>query len=637
VAPSPVQTMKCVIPEIAFHNRDPVLSLDFQPSIPGQTTVRLATAGSDSHVVIWSVRREEEDKVHLECLSDLTRHQRAVNIVRWSPDGHMLASGDDESVIIVWKMKEGQGEAGNLFDDGAEENKENWVCYKMLRFHLDDVYALSWSPCSQFLLSGSVDNTAIISNVHKNKKESHFSDSRGFIQGVAWNKRHEIVSTLASDRSCRSYNSKTMKLVSKTYKCTLNLNQGRNQNSVKEKNENVLETEDGKRNEKSSGDKDDTNKEKNVRLFHDDTFKGFFRRLNWSEDGEVLVVPSGVIDTDGDSSMTHCTWVFSRVDLSKPALCLPSKDKYTIAARFSPIKYSLRPVKKEVVSKDPSKSDKPEWEQAHSLFALPYRLIYAVATQNAVMFYDTQQASPFGRVSNIHYTGLTDLAWSPCGNILIVSSTDGFCSIVTFSPDELGQQLDPSQVTLDKTVHPTVTTSKPDDATVGPPTNTNLQPQPVSQSEQTSEENSCKGRSMSGPKRLQFVTLSSPKAEKKGKFKKEKSKSSSVGLVLDGAITSMEDGGQGTMEEELGVQPMDIETGSGSAHLSLVLEESQSELELPAPTPAVSQPAQIEVKKRVPLTTLANTIPPKSKPSTPEKKLGRRVNLITLSSPKGKP
>ena len=76
-----------------------------------------------------------------------------------------------------------------------------------------------------------------------------------------------------------------------------------------------------------------------------------------------------------------------------------------------------------------------------SLFALPYRLIYAVATQNAIMFYDTQQvskslnkkqklgvacqyldqATPFGRVSNIHYTGLTDLAWSPCGNILVVS------------------------------------------------------------------------------------------------------------------------------------------------------------------------------------------------------------------------
>ena len=36
-------------------------------------------------------------------------------------------------------------------------------------------------------------------------------------------------------------------------------------------------------NEKSEGKVEPT--EKNVRLFHDDTFKGFFRRLSWSNDG----------------------------------------------------------------------------------------------------------------------------------------------------------------------------------------------------------------------------------------------------------------------------------------------------------------------------------------------------------------
>ena len=48
----------------------------------------------------------------------------------------------------------------------------------MIRSHLDDVYDLAWSPCSQFLLSGSVDNSAIITNVHKNQKVAHFSDSQ---------------------------------------------------------------------------------------------------------------------------------------------------------------------------------------------------------------------------------------------------------------------------------------------------------------------------------------------------------------------------------------------------------------------------------------------------------------------------
>lgn len=47
----------------------------------------------------------EAGTVHLEIAADLTRHQRAVNVVRWSPSGKYLASGDDESAIFVWKMK----------------------------------------------------------------------------------------------------------------------------------------------------------------------------------------------------------------------------------------------------------------------------------------------------------------------------------------------------------------------------------------------------------------------------------------------------------------------------------------------------------------------------------------------------
>ena len=122
----------------------------------------------------------------LECLCDLTRHQKAVNIVRWSPDGKLLASGDDESVIIVWQLKPGDsGCGGGLFDDD-HENKENWVVYKMIRSHLDDVYDLSWSGCGQFLLSGSVDNAAIITNVHKNNKVRGFWKCYTYIIAVAF-------------------------------------------------------------------------------------------------------------------------------------------------------------------------------------------------------------------------------------------------------------------------------------------------------------------------------------------------------------------------------------------------------------------------------------------------------------------
>lgn len=50
--------MKCIIPEISWHNRDPVLSVDFQYSSKVTTDNkdekfwRLATGGADSHVLV---------------------------------------------------------------------------------------------------------------------------------------------------------------------------------------------------------------------------------------------------------------------------------------------------------------------------------------------------------------------------------------------------------------------------------------------------------------------------------------------------------------------------------------------------------------------------------------------------------
>jgi len=682
--------MKCVIPEISYHNRDPVLSVDFQAPQPGQPT-RLATAGSDTHVVIWGVKKEQgEEKVELYCLCDLTRHQRAVNIVRWSPDGQLLASGDDESIIIIWKMKEGKGSGGTLFDDGAENNTENWTVYQMIRSHLDDIYDLAWSPCSNYLLSGSVDNTAIVTQVHKNKKVSLLSDSRGFVQGVAWNPKHNMFSTVGSDRSCRTYNSKAMKLMSKTYKCTLNMEgYGKSKSAAKKKKvdekekkkeeeaaaalkpkDSSVKDDDQVDEEKEGAEKKKKREDQSVRLFHDDTFKGFFRRLCWSNDGELLVVPSGVVETDEEKNFTHCSWVFTRLNLAKPVLCLPTKDKYTIAVKFHPKSFSLRQPSKKLPS---SKADDPEWVKAGSLFALPYRLIYAVATQNAIMFYDTQQATPFGRVSNIHYTGLTDLAWSPCGNILVVSSSDGFCSVVTFEPGELGEEIKPSSAVPSPSILPS---SLPSSSTPSASTSPNpkhlpaenaecqstgekadispLKPQlksdpttgvsptkplitsPAAAAVALSDSPSpvAPGGSKMGPKRLQFITLSSPKASKKKHTPDVKDAGSPCGLLFEDAMQEAAVEGE---EEELGVELMDTE----STHLSLVLEESQSEMEPALLASKVTKPelkddVKPESKKRVPLTTIANALPAKIKAITPEKKTGRRVNLITISSPKGK-
>ena len=53
---------------------------------------------------------------------------------------------------------------------------------------------------------------------------------------------------------------------------------------------------------------------------------------------------------------------------------------------------------------------------------LPYRMIFAVATEDAVLVYDTQQPQPLAFFTNIHYHQLSDITWyvpTVSGHILL--------------------------------------------------------------------------------------------------------------------------------------------------------------------------------------------------------------------------
>jgi chromatin assembly factor 1 subunit B len=70
---------------------------------------------------------------------------------------------------------------------------------------------------------------------------------------------------------------------------------------------------------------------------------------------------------------------------------------------------------------------------------LSYRYVFAIATEDSVFLYDTQSASPFAYVTDIHYSNLSDLSWSKDGRFLLVSSIDGFCTFISFKETELGK------------------------------------------------------------------------------------------------------------------------------------------------------------------------------------------------------
>ncbi|XP_053169088.1 chromatin assembly factor 1 subunit B isoform X1 [Hemicordylus capensis] len=386
--------MKVITCEIAWHNKEPVYSLDFQHGTDEKIN-RLASAGVDTTVRIWKVEKGPDGKAIVEFLSNLARHTKAVNVVRFAPNGEILASGGDDAAILLWKLNDSKEQEPTAFqdDDDNQLNKENWTVIKTLRGHLEDVYDICWTPDGNYMASASVDNTAIMWDVNKGQKVSIFNEHKSYVQGVTWDPIGQYIATLSCDRVLRVYNTQTKRVA---FNVTKMPSGGGSEGEVK-----------------------------SYRMFHDDSMKSFFRRLTFTPDGSLLLAPAGCVESG--ENVTNTTYVFSRKNLKRPIAHLPCPGKATLAVRCCPVYFELRSV-----------LNKEEASQKTGLINLPYRLVFAVASEDSVLFYDTQQSFPFGYVSNIHYHTLSDISWSSDGSFLAISSTDGYCSFVTFEEEELG-------------------------------------------------------------------------------------------------------------------------------------------------------------------------------------------------------
>uniref|UniRef100_H2QL02 Chromatin assembly factor 1 subunit B n=1 Tax=Pan troglodytes TaxID=9598 RepID=H2QL02_PANTR len=371
--------MKVITCEIAWHNKEPVYSLDFQHGTAGRIH-RLASAGVDTNVRIWKVEKGPDGKAIVEFLSNLARHTKAVNVVRFSPTGEILASGGDDAVILLWKVNDNKEPEQIAFqdEDEAQLNKENWTVVKTLRGHLEDVYDICWATDGNLMASASVDNTAIIWDVSKGQKISIFNEHKSYVQGVTWDPLGQYVATLSCDRVLRVYSIQKKRVAFNVSKMLSGI---------------------GAEGEARS-----------YRMFHDDSMKSFFRRLSFTPDGSLLLTPAGCVES-GENVM-NTTYVFSRKNLKR---------------------YAVKEILVSVVLR--CLCPRPPGVE---LMSLPYRLVFAVASEDSVLLYDTQQSFPFGYVSNIHYHTLSDISWSSDGAFLAISSTDGYCSFVTFEKDELG-------------------------------------------------------------------------------------------------------------------------------------------------------------------------------------------------------
>ncbi|KID89814.1 WD40/YVTN repeat-like-containing domain protein [Metarhizium guizhouense ARSEF 977] len=537
---------------INWHDQNaPLYSAHFEPGGKG----RLATAGGDNHVRIWKVESDGPER-KVEYLSTLSKHNQAVNVVRWAPKGETLASAGDDGNVILWVPSE---LPPSNFGGDTQDDKESWRAKHMCRSSGAEIYDLAWSPDAMHFIIGSMDNIARIYNANSGTLVRQIAEHSHYVQGVTWDPLNEYIATQSSDRSVHIYSLKTKdgqytlshddkpprlashikadlppRRISSSSPAPPDFGH-RAQLSMAESATSVgspIPSAPGtptsiplpmnppsvvshsRRSSFSSrrsvspaptlplpavmpmeASPKPQLGTKNASLYANETLTSFFRRLTFTPDGSLLLTPSGQYQTqhqsEKDSKPTYevinTVYIYTRGGINKPPIAhLPGHKKPSVVVKCSPVYYTLRPSPPatthitidtssaeeqlpslpEPVSKSspsaavmepppPPASVSSEISASQSkplsvdtdastpgpkpAFSLPYRMVYAVATQDSVLLYDTQQKTPICVVSNLHCATFTDLAWSSDGLTLVISSSDGFCSTLSFASGELGE------------------------------------------------------------------------------------------------------------------------------------------------------------------------------------------------------
>ncbi|KAI1334326.1 WD40 repeat-like protein [Xylariaceae sp. FL0016] len=546
---------------INWHDENaPIYSAHFEPHGKG----RLATGGGDTHVRIWKVEEDGEER-RVEYLSTLKKHNQAVNVVRWAPRGEIIASAGDDGNVILWVPSETHHPA--TFGSEGLEDRETWRTKHMFRPTGSEIYDLAWSPDATYFIIGSMDNVARIYNASTGMIIRQIAEHSHYVQGVAWDPLNEYIATQSSDRSVHIYSLKTKDgqytLTShgaETHKVAshakmdlpprrISSNSPAPDMSHRTQLGAALDTPSAsigspvpsapgtpqsvplpmnppsvvshsRRSSFSSRrsvspapslplpavmpmatepspkpSHANTTGTKNANLYANETLTSFFRRLTFTPDGSLLLTPAGQYQVQHQTESTrpsfeviNTVYIYTRGGINKPPIAhLPGHKKPSVAVKCSPVLYTLRqspPVTKHItidtssaedpilalpepISKPapavmdpppPPTSAVPELEKTSTpskplsletsastpgpkpTFALPYRAVYAVATQDSVLLYDTQQTTPICVVSNLHLATFTDLTWSSDGLTLMIASSDGFCSALSFVSGELGQE-----------------------------------------------------------------------------------------------------------------------------------------------------------------------------------------------------
>lgn len=166
---------------------------------------RLATGGQDGKIRLWNTAPIldsviERDPTVTKLIATLSLHTGAVLCVRWSNiNGKRLASGSDDSKIVIWEHDSASGPVGPAFGESGAVNIESWRAVKVLFGHESDVAHLEWSPENNLLASCGFDCFVFIWDGNTFDKIRKLDAHNGFVKGLTWDPVGKFLATQSDD------------------------------------------------------------------------------------------------------------------------------------------------------------------------------------------------------------------------------------------------------------------------------------------------------------------------------------------------------------------------------------------------------------------------------------------------------
>ena len=346
---------------------------------------RLATAGGDGHVRVWSTESiysaNDPSYTKPRQLCHMSHHLGTIHSVRFSPNGKYLASGADDKLICVYHLDKAPPTA--TFGTNEPPPVENWKTYKRLIGHDNDVQDIAWAYDSSILVSVGLDSKVVVWSGHTFDKLKTLPAHQSHVKGITFDPASKFFATASDDRTI------------KIFRFTSPAPNATQHDMV---NNFVLETTISS-------------------PFKSSPLTTYFRRCSWSPDGNHIAAANAVNGPVSSVAIIERTRWDSEINLI-------GHEGPTEVCMFSPRLFH---------TSDPKENAATD--------GTPIQLVTVIASagqDKTLSIWNTNTSRPVVILQDLAGKSISDLAWTPDGQTLFAASLDGSIVVVRFDEGELG-------------------------------------------------------------------------------------------------------------------------------------------------------------------------------------------------------